>query len=416
MEFEGVPSDRKLTISVDTGQQKRIPWLIVLVALAAAVFVVAKVCNFVASKRSVFLERRRCESMEGRGKIYLLLYNQGNSQATAQTILSAYRQAFCKQNIVVGVYQEVSSERDVYGFLQHGARSKNTMEWVDRNVGIVSVDHSGSGYVWAIQELFRRSIFADAEWCFLTRPGNTFLAEWDKVLLDEYRRLRRTAPLENTPVLTHFSRPAERPLREKAPERDRHMFSEWMDNMIGEGQQHLNKNVKDIISYFPTVQTFKGYIPIIYMQRFSQTPRQAVQVVAATTQSMFLPQSFLERTLFELELFEHPVAAYAVDIALSAALWMENGTFFALSSPVVHRFAKEKSVRPDGWNGKGFADILIQDYHPYFDFVGIDLAKRKIAGRAMMGLFPSLEKEEILEKYGSMMEYDRMLRTLKITL
>ena len=46
MEFEGVPADRKLTISVDTGQQKRIPWLIVIVALAAAVFVVegARAC------------------------------------------------------------------------------------------------------------------------------------------------------------------------------------------------------------------------------------------------------------------------------------------------------------------------------------------------------------------------------------
>ena len=190
MELSG-PSERKLTISVDTGQQRKgTSWVFVGFIAVIVVLVLTKVCGLVAARRKFYPSRKRCETMDRYGKLYLLLYNHDDSEATATTILSAFENAFCKENVVVAVYQEVTTGTDVYTYLQRAAKTKEAHAWIDHNIGIVSVDHVTSGYVWALKELFKRNIFMDTKWCFLTQPGNTFLPEWDHALVTEYRSVQ----------------------------------------------------------------------------------------------------------------------------------------------------------------------------------------------------------------------------------
>ncbi len=420
----GGPSERKLTISVDTGQQRKgTSWVFVGFVAFVVALVLTKVCGLVAMKRKKYHNRKRCETMDRYGKLYLLLYNNDDSEATATTILSAFDNAFCKKNVVVGVYQEVTAGTDVYTYLQQTAKTKEAHAWIDHNVGIVSVDRVTSGYVWALQELFKRKIFMDTEWCFLTQPGNTFLPEWDHAMVTEYRSVQEKIAQETlgkpgaVPILTHFTDSTKQqrhgPSNQQQGSKDRYMFSHWMDNLIGEGQQYLKSGVRPNVSYFPTVRRFKGHIPIIAEQRFSQTPKHPIKILCATTHCLFCPMKILHRALTELELFQEPIASYAVDIAFSAALWMENGVFYSCT-PIVQQYSKKKDLRPDGWNGKALMETLGKDYQAYFDFLGVELSTRQISGRAMMGILPEVTMDDILDKYGSMMEYDRMQRTLGV--
>ena len=59
-------------------------------------------------------------------------------------------------------------------------------------------------------------------------------------------------------------------------------------------------------------------------------------------------------------------------------------------------------------------ETLGKDYQAYFDFLGVELSTRQISGRAMMGILPEVTMYNILDKYGSMMEYDRMQRTFGV--
>lgn len=418
MELSG-PSERKLTISVDTGQQRKgTSWVFVGFIAVIVVLVLTKVCGLVAARRKFYRSRKRCETMDRYGKLYLLLYNHDDSEATATTILSAFENAFCKENVVVAVYQEVTTGTDVYTYLQRAAKTKEAHAWIDHNIGIVSVDHVTSGYVWALKELFKRNIFMDTKWCFLTQPGNTFLPEWDHALVTEYRSVQEQiiGTSNNVPILTHFTdsiKQKQGAANQQQGSKDRYMFSHWMDNLIGEGQQYLKSGVQPIVSYFPTVRRFKGHIPTITEQRFSQTPKHPIKILCATTHCLFCPVQVLHRALSDLEIFQEPIASYAVDMAFSAALWMENGVFYSCR-PVVQQYSKKKDLRPDGWNGKALMELLGKDYQAYFEFVGVELPTRKISGRAMMGILPEVTMDDILDKYGSMMEYDRMQRVLGV--
>jgi len=353
--------------------------------------------------------------MDEYGKIYILLYNHDNSKATATTIVSAFEHAFCKKNVFISVYQELITDADVYKYLQQYVKTKEGMEFIDHNVGIVSVDRNTSGYVWALQELIKRQIFVGSKWCFLTQPGNIFLPHWDHTILKEYHTIHTQIKPKMSLVLTSFviTSPSLKNTHQNV-RKDRYMFSDWMDNLIGEGQHYLKNDLHENPSFFPTVREFKGYLPIITEQRFSQTPKDPTKTVCVTTQCMFCRMDTLSRALTELELFQQPIASYAIDMVFSAALWMENGVFYSCKYPVIKQFSKKQNIRPDGWDGKKIMELLEREYRTFFEFVGVDLTTRQISGRAMMGILPKVEMRDILSKYGSVMEYDRMQRSFGI--
>ena len=107
------------------------------------------------------------------------------------------------------------------------------------------------------------------------------------------------------------------------------------------------------------------------------------------------------------------IASYAEDTLLSAMLWMDDHTFYTLL-PKMYIQKSNVSIRPDDWNSKDIQEILLKDYKEYFTFLGVDLKKRQISGRALLGILPEESMDDIIKKYGSFAEYDRVKRYLGI--
>ena len=120
------------------------------------------------------------------------------------------------------------------------------------------------------------------------------------------------------------------------------------------------------------------------------------------------------RELIELPLFSMHIASYAENTLLSTMLWMDDHSFYSIE-PKMYIQKANVSVRPDEWNSKDIQKMLLQDYNEYFDFLGIDLKTRQISGRSLLGILPEQSMDDILKKYGSLAEYDRVKRFLSIT-
>ena len=403
---------KTLKIQVDTGENKKrgLPWVLVVFIIVIVLVLMVKLFTSIVMYRQRKKQERQCSVIRSSGSICVLLYNHNNSRSTASTIFSLFHQSYCARNVYVAVYQELfEGGQDVYDYLKRMVSCVEDQYLIDHNVGIVSVDNTSVGHLWAIRELLQRNIFPKTSWCMLVHPGAQFEKHWDKTVLDAHHHVGT-----DSVVLT--SMVTKEPIV-KVKSKDTHVVSNWINSLVGQGQSVLKKQRKGSGSsdvFFPVVTTFKGYVPVISKQRFSQSPDRPVKVSAVTSQCTFMKMSTMLNML-DLELFNVPVASYATDTVLSAMLWMEESTFHAIR-PVVHSSStsKKENIRPEFWDGKQISTILQKDYQPYFDYLGIDLTKRIVSGRAMMGISPTQSMDEILTKYGSMAEYDRVQRRLKI--
>ena len=403
MEFD-LEKQNTLKISLDQPAKKR-SWILLVVLIIIVVLVILKVSSFIIIKQKIKQEKNHCQTMRAFGNIFILLYNHDQSKHTAETILSAYRSAYCKKQIYVGVYQELSTrEADVYDYLVSFASTDEELHFINTHVGIVSVDNTTVGQLWSMKELINRDIFEDMKWCFIVFPGGYFDVFWDKTLMDDYYSIKSDKPFVLTSMVNKIK-------QVKQYNRRGNIFSEWLNNLIGQGQQYLKKQ-KTHSWHFPIVTDFQGYIPILSKQRYSQPPRECNEVLAITSKCLFMSMEQMQ-DLIQLNIFEKPIASYANDTVLSAMLWMDDNKFFQ-THPIIQEKYPSKSLRPDNWNGKEVSLLLQDQYGEYFDFLGLDMKKREVSGRAMLGILPDENLEDIRVKYGSIAEYERVQRSLHI--
>ena len=346
------------------------------------------------------------------GSIHVLLYNHNNSDATARTILSAIRKSYSFKNIYVGVYQELSfhaNEYDVYDLLVNYANNTIELDWINNNLSVVSVDNTNVGKFWAFKELIQRNIFSDIRYILMTNPGIAFDNNWDKYLLESYQTVEKESP--ERPILTSFLTTNNIPQQKNKVTSQDYGILQFMHSVVGDSHALLDTSKRQY--YFPYVEKFKGLIPVYNTRRFPQRPNDFVEVSSVSLDCVFMKNDSL-RELIELPLFSMHIASYAENTLLSTMLWMDDHSFYSIE-PKMYIQKANVSVRPDEWNSKDIQKMLLQDYNEYFDFLGIDLKTRQISGRSLLGILPEQSMDDILKKYGSLAEYDRVKRFLSIT-
>ena len=395
-----------LKISLDQPVEKKRSWIMLVILTVIVVVILLKISSFIIVKQKRKQEKNHCRDMQNFGNIYILLYNHDQSKQTAETIMSAYRSSYCKKHIHIGVYQELSTrEPDVYDYLLSFASTDEELHFINTQVGIVSVDNTSVGQLWSIKELINRDIFENIKWCFIVFPGAYFDVFWDKTIKDDYQSIKSDKNFVLTSMVNKMK------YVKQQHNQGGNIFSDWLKNLVGQGQQYLKKQ-KTHSWHFPIVNEFKGYIPILSKQRYSQPPTKCNEVLAVTSKCLFMSMEQMQ-DLIQLDLFEKPIASYANDTVLSAMLWMDDNKFFQ-THPIVQEKYMSKSLRPDNWNGKEVSMLLQDEYGEYFDFLGLDMKKRIVSGRAMLGILPDETLDDIRIKYGSIAEYERVQRSLNI--
>ena len=385
-------------------------WAGVVAAAFVALVLVGKGVETVSTMAKKRRTRRLCAEMAPHGSVLAVLYAPaGEAEAAAGTLLSAYRAARCGPSLRAAVYQEVQGVSGTYEALQRMATTAEEEAWAKDCVAIVTTAREHVGLFWAWGQLLaERDVFPDAEWIVSVRPGASFSHGWDKALVEAHGAARRGLNRKHV-ALTFSPKPATRPRRRRGGNKSPYDLTFWTERALEAVDTNANEGAPGAWK-FPVVMDFKGYLPQFTERRFPEPPKRATQPLGVTHRALFAPAKAF-RQMTELELFQEPVASYAVDVALSAMLWMDRHAF-ALAPPVVSEgTARRATLRPEGWDGKAFAGMLADDYGPYFsDYLGVDLDAREPSGQAMLGVLPGQAEGDILAKYGSMGEYERAMR------
>ncbi len=402
-------------VTIQLGEKKEEQSNFRKIAIGLSIFIGAiillKIIGACLVYRKTRIQQKHYIELSGKyGGIYILLYNHNNSDATAKTILSAIRKAYSTKNIYVGVYQELSfdsKEYDVYDLLIHYSESTIEVEWIKNNLSVISVDNTTVGKFWAYKELIKRNIFSDINYVLLTNPGIAFDSNWDKYFLESFLSLEKTSP--EPPILTSFLSKNNKPQLQENKIGEYGVL-QFMHSVVGDSRAILDSTNRQY--YFPYVDKFKGVIPIFTTRKFSQKPEEFIEISSISSNCTFMNFKSLQ-DLISLPFFNMQIASYAEDTLLSAMLWMDDHTFYTLL-PKMFIQKSNVSIRPHDWNSKDIQEILLKDYKEYFTFLGVDLKKRQISGRALLGILPEESMDDIIKKYGSFAEYDRVKRYLGI--
>ena len=383
-------------------------WAMVAVVAALALVLVGKVMSRVSTAVRDRRLYRQCATMAPHGHVLLVLYAPvGAPRRAANTVLSAFRRAHCGPSLRVAVYQEVPvGSSGVYEAILEQATDAERA-WAKDRVAVVTSMQDKVGLFWAWGQLLaERNVFPSASWVMSVQPGAVFANDWEKVLVQAHRRAQSELNRKHV-ALTFVPGKARRPKRPR-----RRMKTTFDLSFLTEQAAEAVVRSDPPAWKFPVVMDFKGYVPTFSERRFPETPARVVQPLGVTHRALFAPAKAI-REMTELSLFQEPVASYAVDVALSAMLWMDRYAF-AIAPPVVSDEAEhrtDRSLRPAGWDGKAFSRLLMDDYDPYFsNYLGVDLEDRVVTGKAMLGVLPGEENEDVLAKYGSLSEFDRAVK------
>ena len=406
---------KNITITVEP-PTKKVSWVLVVGIVLVVVIIVVKSSTYILERRQHNLTDRQCTTMNKYGKMLVVLHNYRHSAATAKTIMSIYRTSHCSRNVMIVVYQELQNgDHGVYDILSSNIQNEQESAFLNTNVSIISNDVSTVSNMVAIHETLHRNLYPECKWFLHVHPGTDFQKSWDIALIQKYLTTRKAT--RKATVLTAI------PNVYKSSKTRSYSASDptqWLPLMIGEGQARLKSARKNSLM-FPVVMNFKGYLPIISSRKFSQDPGEhIVELPLSHSGFIFTSTRVMKKALLS-PLFTAPIAGYATDFCISAALWSDALVNFYLAPSVLTIDHKriDKS-RPDNWDSKKVKHMLTQEYSDFCNHVGVDLDKRIVSGRAQLGLVPGPDNQsttnDILNKYGSMTEYERVCRSLNINI
>tara|TARA_B110000008_G_scaffold267657_1_gene294977 strand:- start:426 stop:1079 length:654 start_codon:yes stop_codon:yes gene_type:complete len=181
----------------------------------------------------------------------------------------------------------------------------------------------------------------------------------------------------------------------------------WMRSLTTSAQR-ATRNAGAIITY-PVIKEFNGRIPILETRTFPQLPNEPCMVTVGSSGLMFTRMQLLKNAVQSSPLIEHPCTDYALDYALSSIVYHAGGVFYVpdiLYIVIEKRVDRPLRMRPVKWNSKTFSKHFIDDQ--YSQYVGVDMKKRIVFGRGRMGLTPDMSEKEIMQKYATMGEFNRI--------
>ena len=394
-----------------------------VVILCAAIF--ALYCAWSKLSRSVVEARRQsiCDKYK-EDTIAVFLHCHRDADACANTIMSLVGSASCPERVQFHVYQELErGDKDVFSCCMQRA-SGEERRWIDA-IRIITTDDAkkttlGSLFAW--KELMRSA--PKTKWTLITRPGTTSAVEgWDMSLAEAYADIRMVdETLRLTPLLTVFPARAghsgggsssSSTSKRSSSEGMLGVARDWMNVATASGQKTLRADASESLSsksIFTVLGDFRGRIPTLSNRTFPQAPKIPVETLAASSHMLFGPGTALAKAMRAFpEFCGDAVADYAVDWILSSMLYETGSRFFA---PPICPFVRSRStrnLRPPGWESKRVDSLLLSKCSAYSGWAGVHSGV-VVTGRARMGLLPQLSGEDILAKYGSRANFDRIKR------
>jgi len=420
MSAERVASERPIQIFMQDTTRKKISlptWGYIAIG-SIVVYAMYKLYKTYTSYYWLRTVEKRCLGISPSENILILIHSYRDSQNTASSILSAIQSAYCPKRVFFGIYQELEPhDADVYQLCESYV-TMHEKSYLQNNVRIISMDDAKTttnGSLSAWRELSNRTTMGE-KYFLIVHPGAEFTSNWDKLLIDEYKLIQGTTIVrpEETIVLSMVPQKEKRVVVESSPNVDT-----WMKTLQQSGNS-VNKAIRAhrLGSSFPVVKKFNGRIPVITSKIFPNTPASPAESTVMSTSLCFGKLENFVHVCNSSPLFDYPIADYATDWIMSAALYSDGmARFFVPRNKegivVERRTHTPKSCRPKYWSSKDLSAFCQKEYYDFMNYVGVDKNEGIITGRAQMGLLPGPQISDIIKKYGTLQEYERIRRAFK---
>lgn len=412
METAAVPQPQTIQISIDGPQkQSGLP----MVIWVSAVIIIGIVMYYVyAAIRRYNRQLTIQNNCRGGGDTYfVMIYSFRDSVATATTIMELFEHAYCPMRINIAVYQDMDKyDVDTYSIVSDYVEQSDVLKRVvNTNLKIITSDdatRASNGALFAYKQMLIRAS-ENEKWACIMHPGASPCVHWDRVLINQHTRVNNRSA-----VLTLV--PARERRASISSDINRTDMQGWIRSLTHSAQR-ASRNVRDSsIATFPVVKEFNGRIPVLEPRSFPQLPVEPVECTMVSSGMIFLHTSLLQHAFENSSIADQPCAEYAVDYALSMILFNRGAKFYTpdvLNVLIEKRSDKPIHFRPTQWDSKSFTrQVMEEDVENYAAFVGVDMKERIVSGRARMGMSPAVSELEIVQKYATHAEFNRVMQSL----
>lgn len=380
-------------------------WHIVIGIIA--LFYAARLVNNVHRRWKKYAQSIRCGKVTDR--ILILVYSYRDSAEASMTIMSLLRTASCPGRISFGVYQEFESrddDSDVYNSCMGMCKDDDEQDMIER-IRVVSMEDAAAttkGPLYGIRSAFRQT-WKGEKYVLLVPCGIRALDGWDVAWTKNYTGAIETVIGHGAIAVT-----SEPEMLRQRPVKNTHPLQE---NGITAVAQNFIRNINETSrativakprSTFPVLGKMKGRFPIVSTRTFPQRNEDAVQTTMLGSCVLTSATSFKSAMRFA----DIDCPPYALSFMLSALMHTHARASFVAADPVFVRAATPRDMRPAQWSSKALQEKVIREYSDYCSFSGVDMEKSIVMGRGLMGLLPELDPGDILSKYGTRREFERV--------
>ena len=412
--MQAVPLQQPIQIVVD---QPRAPSKIRLWHVAVAGIVVFYAVRWVRSLVKRWTRYRRDVRCQGIAeRILVLIYSYRNSNEAAATVMSLMRTASCPSNVSFAVFQEFedAKDADVYNACVSMCTDAEERERVDlmRVISREDAKATSKGPLYGIRSAFKQAWKGEA-FALVCPCGVRAVADWDAAWIEEYENAIKTLPWEGAIALT--CEPEKMRSINNAASKD---VAPVFEDGLGAVAQNFIRNMNEtsqasIVARprytYPVLGRMNGRFPEVGTRLFPQKNEEAVQSLILGSCTMTSARTL--KTALRFATMDCP--PYAANFVLSALMHTHARTSFVAATPMFLQVSRPRSMRPARWDSRRLQEVIMSSYGEYADFCGVDIERSIATGRGLMGVLPDLESADILSKYGSRREFERIKAQFK---
>jgi len=404
---------KHVNVIVSTENSKVNTWSLWQYLFAAALFAACAffVTGIVRKKwriaRRIAQIKRDCRGRETE-TILVLIHVHRNGDACARLIHNLFETALCPWRISVGVYQEIEQgDTDCFYYYRDYLSGSGVHDFSDRvrvrTVG--DADRNGAGGLNGVAEGLKQ-LYSGEKYVFVLTPNGIVASKWDETMVNELKTAGvYSRPLN--PIITSSPTILQQPYEHVNGGTRSSSAISLMQHMLA--QSATPTIPRDSPPTFITMGQFNHLIPTISNRMFANKPARPIRMLACDPRAIFCTAGLLRRAA-ESEAFALHAPTYAIPALISAALHDVGGAFYSPVQRVVWQTSEHITPRPRGWKSSQAAELISGT--DWESFAGLNIPKRLTSGRSQMGLLDPKSTNEILTKYGSLSEFDRLKATL----
>ena len=373
--------------------------LIVIISLVG--FVMYRI----AQKRSEiqrFKKNTRTNCTKSSRKITLIIHcRETNGIEITKRI---FRTAFCPFRVNVVLYISNQVKGTVRDQLKRTS-DEMLQPFVDQVNFVQTAGHSTMSHIETLCIVFQKTNPSSSFTCLmheLSFPQQ----HWDKTIIGVYQTLPQSTAISYVPPEKIQSVVAKNSYMTSTVFNNLKDYMKNSSYMKSGSDEEVGK-----ITQFPVLHWNRG--PIVVGRLLPRVYTRPLKSTVVSSMFLFMYTKQLKDVLEEipseiLKLCRRRPSLPCTDYILSGALRHADITPYAICKSVT--YVKSQAYKNSGKNSlRIFQSDEVQNYlNDFGDFAGVDLMTSTCSGRARMGLFPDYSKTEILSKYRSMKEFERI--------